>query len=134
MQVSKFVPEAVHFKRAFVARDLALPLLRARGSWEEVENFPGKVRSFEHEDLFMLHRTPFQPVPISDDAQASGVTALHQRDAARAYGLDVWWQRRKVLSVIWNDGGPLGLVIIKDGPWEQALQACALQVGEAATP
>lgn len=134
MQVSTFVPEAVHFKRAFEARDLALPLLRARGSWEDVENYPGKVRSFEHEELFMLHRTPFQPVPISDDAKATGITALHQRDAARAYGLDVWWQRRKVLSLIWNDGGPLGLVVIKDGPWEEALAACARQTGEAVAP
>lgn len=134
MQVSKFVPEAVHFQRAFSARDLALPLLRARGCWEEVENYPGRVRSFEHEELFMLHRTPFQPVPVSHEAQASGISALHQRDAARAYGLDVWWQRRKVLSLIWNDGGPLGLVVIKDGPWEQALMACAQQVGEAVAP
>jgi hypothetical protein len=125
MQVSTFVPEEVHFERASAARDLALPLLRLSGTWEEVENYPGKVRSFERGELFMLHRTPFQPVPVSADAQASGISAGLQRDAARAYGLDVWWERRKVLSVIWNDGGPLGLIMCKEGPWMQALRACA---------
>jgi len=131
MQVSKFVPQEVHFERAASARDLALPLLRALGTWEEVENYPGKVRSFERDALFMLHRTPFQPVPISEDAEASGIDAGLQRDAARAYGLDVWWHRRKVLSVIWNDGGPLGLIVFKEGPWEKALQACAAAAPES---
>jgi hypothetical protein len=134
MQVSKFVPEEVHFARAQSARDLALPLLRASGTWEEVDNYPGKVRSFEQDQLFMLHRTPFQPVPISEDAEALGISAGLQRDAARAYGLDVWWQRRKVLSVIWNDGGPLGLIVFKEGPWEEALQAYAAATAEAVGP
>lgn len=134
MKVSKSVYEAVHFEHASIARDQALPLLRERGSWEEVTNYPGKVRSYEHDALFMLYRTPFQPVPISEDAAASGVTALHQRDAARAYGLDVWWQRRKVLSLIWNDGGPVGLIVFKEGPWQQALAHDAQLENEAVSP
>ena len=121
MQVSQIPPPTAHFAKAHKARELALPLLQHLGAWQEVENYPGRVRSFEREELFMLHRTPFQPVPISDAALGAGVSAENQRDVARAYGLDVWWQRRRVLSVIWNDGGPLGLIVFKPGPWEEAL-------------
>lgn len=112
-------------RRADRLRALALPLLRDAGNWEQVENYPGKVRSYTQGQLFMLHRTPFQPIPISEAAQAAGISRLHQRDVARAYGLDVWWERRKVLSLIWNEGGPLGLVVYKAGGWEQALVAQA---------
>lgn len=121
MQVSSLPPPEVHFVRAQALREQALALLRAAGEWQEVQNYPGRVRALEQGDLMMLYRTPFQPVPVSQEALAAGITALHQRDAARAYGLDVWWQRRKVMSLIWNEGGPLGLVRFKEGPWQTAL-------------
>lgn len=121
MQVSSLPPPQAHFVRAQALRLHALEILRRSGEWQEVENYPGRVRALEQDDLLLMHRTPFTPVPISQAAEAAGVTALHQRDAARAYGLDVWWQRRKVMSLIWNEGGPLGLVRFKEGPWEGAL-------------
>jgi hypothetical protein len=131
MQASRLPPSEVDFEHAFKLRNMALPLLQAAGAWEEVENYPGKVRSYEQGSLFMLHRTPFQPVPVSQEALAQGVTVMNQRDAARAYGLDVWWDRRKVMSVIWNHGGPLGLVMFKQGPWQQVLAECATPYTEA---
>lgn len=118
-------PDEAEFARVFALSKLALPLLQQEGSWEEVENYPGKVRSYEQGDIFMLHRTPFQPIPISEQAAQAGIGADAQRIAARSYGLDVWWQRRKVLSVIWNDGGQLGLVLFKTGSWESTLERLA---------
>lgn len=125
MRVPTSRPDEAQFARVYALSKMALPLLHQEGSWEEVENYPGKVRSFERDDLFMLHRTPFQPIPISEEAARAGVTAIKQREAARAYGLDVWWQQRKVLSVIWNDGGQLGLVLFKSGNWEETLAQLA---------
>lgn len=125
MSASPMPEQQAAFVRIHALYQLALPLLHADGEWEEIEGYPGRVRSYERDDLMMLHRTPFQPVPVSKEAQKAGVTAMTQREAARAYGLDVWWQRRKVMSLIWNDGGPLGLITYKEGPWETALQQLA---------
>lgn len=118
-------PDEAEFARVYALSKLALPLLQQEGAWEEIENYPGKVRSYERDGIFMLHRTPFQPIPISEQASAAGINAQTQREVARAYGLDVWWQQRKVLSVIWNDGGQLGLVLFKTGVWEMALERLA---------
>lgn len=126
MRVPPSRPDEAQFARVYALSKLALPLLQQKGEWQEVENYPGKVRAYEFADLMMLHRTPFQPVPISQQAVAAGISALTQRQAARAYGLDVWWQQRKVLSVIWNDGGQLGLVLFKAGQWEGELERLAV--------
>lgn len=117
-----------HFTKAFALRELALKLLRADGAWEDVEGYPGKVRSFEAERIFMLHRTPFQPVPVSHSATLAGVTPNQQRDVAREYGLDVWYDNKKALSLIWNEGGSLGIVVFKQGAWEVELASLARAV------
>lgn len=122
-------PSHEHFVRAFALRNLALELLRRDGNWEDVEGYPGKVRSFESGRLFMLHRTPFQPVPVSSEATMAGVTPQMQRDVAREYGLDIWQDNKKVLSLIWNEGGSLGIVVFKEGQWEEELAGMARLAG-----
>lgn len=128
MSVTRAPLPEEHFTRAFALRELALKLLRADGAWEDVEGYPGKVRSFEAERIFMLHRTPFQPVPVSHPATLAGVTPNQQRDVAREYGLDVWYDNKKALSLIWNEGGSLGIVVFKQGAWEVELASLARAV------
>lgn len=129
MSVTRAPPPQEHFKKAFALRELALALLRQDGAWEDVEGYPGKVRSFEAERLFMLHRTPFQPVPVSHSATLAGIAPEVQRDVAREYGLDIWRDSRKVMSLIWNEGGSLGIVVFKPGEWEGELQTMARRAG-----
>ena len=52
---------------------------------------------------------------------AVGITAAQQIEAARDYGLDIWLQNKKVLSLIWNDTATLHVVMYRPGPWEQPL-------------
>lgn len=113
------------FDRAFSLRDTALRLLQRDGAWADVEGYPGRVRSFHSDSLFILHRTPFQPVPVSNAAVMAGVAPQAQRDIAREYGLDIWRDNKKVLSLIWNDGGSLGIVLFKQGVWEDELTIIA---------
>lgn len=129
MAVSSPVAPA-HYPRAFGLKTLALDLMDRAGEWEAVEGYPGKVRSFHGGALFMLHRTPFQAVPISSAATLAGIAPGTQRDLAREYGLDVWRENRKVMSLIWNEGGALGIVMFKEGEWEQELIGLA-QKGRA---
>lgn len=107
--------------RVLALRDAALQLLQRDGEWMEVEGYPGRVRSYENDSLMMLHRTPFQPPPLSQAAMAAGVTAAQQQAAARDYGLDIWLQNKKVLSLIWNDTATMHVVMYRPGAWEQPL-------------
>jgi hypothetical protein len=108
-------------ERVFFLRNMALKLLQRDGDWQDVEGYPGRVRSYEGERLLIMHRTPFQPVPVSGAAVLAGVSPETQRDIAREYGLDVWLDNKKVLSLIWNNGGSLGIVLFREGPWEDEL-------------
>lgn len=119
--MAKQPPSQQHFERAFELREMALTVLQEQGDWEDVEGYPGRVRSYYGDRLLIMHRTPFQPVPVSNAAVLAGVSPERQRDIAREYGLDVWLDNRKVLSLIWNNGASLGIVLFKDGPWEAEL-------------
>jgi hypothetical protein len=123
---SAFVSSEDTLARAVNLRDAAVRLLRHRGNWLEIENYPGKVRSYDDDHLFILYRTPFTPPPISAEAEAAGIDAAAQRQAAREYGLDIWRESRKVISLIWNEGKAPAVVLHKAGPWEDELKAlCA---------
>ena len=107
--------------RTIKLREQALSLLRHAGAWLEIEGYPGRVRSYDDDELLILHRTPFQLPPISSAAEEAGIDAAAQRQAAREYGLDIWRQKKKVLSLIWDEGNELGVVMYKEGPWEANL-------------
>ena len=104
---------AARFGAAFIAQS---------GDWQEIEGYPGRLRSYDDNSLFILHRTPFQPPPVSEAAAAAGVTEQQQMAAARGYGLDIWRNKKKVLSLIWDaEESELGVVMFKPGAWEDDL-------------
>ncbi len=112
-------------RRATRLRDQALRLLQHAGGWLEIDGYPGRVRAYDDDQLFILHRTPFTPPPVSAAAEAAGIDAATQRQAAREYGLDIWRQSRKVMSLIWDEGKSLGVVMFKPGDWEADLARLA---------
>ena len=99
----------------------ALDLLNRRGEWQEIEGYPGRLRGYETGALFMLHRTPFQPTPISEAAVQAGISPEAQRRAARGFGLDIWREDRKVLSIIWNESEQPAVIYCRRGVWESEL-------------
>jgi hypothetical protein len=41
------------------------------------------------------------------------------------YALDIWFARKKVLNVEWNDGGFIQIVSYRPGAWEGQLLSLA---------
>ena len=73
-------PDTSRTSRASALRTAGLEILRRDGRWTEVEGFHGRVRAYDGHGFSMLQRTPFQPVPVSKDLAATGVSAAVQRD------------------------------------------------------
>ena len=117
-------------KRAHYLKSKALQLLSKAGDWEAVEGYPGRVRSYHGNRLFILHRTPFQPPPVSEKALAAGINSETQRQVAREYGLDIWVDNKKTLSLIWNEGDNIAVVLFKSGVWEEELIKAAKALGD----
>lgn len=104
--------------RALAIRDHLLPLVRARGT---LENQHGSVRLivFKSGDLTVNHWTPFNDL-LPGEASSPGYRHALERQHKTldlTYGLDVW-HGRKVLSVLWADGGAFHVATFARGPWE----------------
>jgi hypothetical protein len=101
-------------------RDTALQIMQERGQWRG----EGKDRHMSADvgDCSIAYRTPFQndlhPVPEEMRYWA----ALVGRRVDFGYGLDVWFQRKKVLNVMW-DGDDMEIVSFKPGEWEWLLRS-----------
>ncbi len=113
----------IWLSRVASLRDFALQVLDQHGVWKDVEGFPGKLQMFEKEPLMLIYRTPFQPIPISQEAVLAGISAHEQRRVARDFGLDIWESRRKVLSLMWNQTGPVAVLLYRPGVWEHVLSS-----------
>lgn len=107
--------------RIATLRDCSIGLVETQGFWQTIDGFPCKLRMHEQNSLMILYRTPFQPIPVSQEAVMAGVSAAEQRRLARDFGLDVWASQRKTLSLIWNTDGPVAVLLYHPGTWEHAM-------------
>ncbi len=107
-------------RRILKIRDAALAILEKHGEWVTVENFPHQVVSWKGAGFFILHRTPFQPIPTSKKLVASGVSSATQRRHAGEYGLEMW-KDGKVLNIFWDVTGPIQIASYRRGPWKEEL-------------
>jgi|SRR5579862_1386036 len=108
-------------QRAMQIRDTVLPWLRLHGHMHgtgDVRALAGNASPF-----IFVHRTFFcspvlQPRPRNFREAASlqvhGGTNL-------PYGLDVWYNKSKVMNIEWDDAGLVHLVGFRSGVWEEAL-------------
>jgi hypothetical protein len=94
----------------------ALIFLSLRGREERVDGIRGPVKSLDENQLEILLRTPKTEIPT----------------APSNYGLDIWFDHRKVFSVCWNSNQlrDYEVVSFKRGPWIPVL----LSLSEASLP
>jgi hypothetical protein len=107
-------------RRANELQAAALKLLRREGNWETTGGkHPQRLLHYEGTEFSLLHRTPFQPVPVSNKLVKEGFSERFQRELQKQYGLDIWARGQgKVASFAWNRRGPLEIVSFKRGAWE----------------
>ena len=114
-------------EHAIALRDLALTVVRARGSWQTVGN---KLRllTCRLDDVRIALQTPLQQQP-SDIAPPAKYLAAHHRKPTPVYlpyVMDVW-DGGKVLSLQWADDGSVEIISYKPGTWERDLERHAAE-------
>src|SRR5690242_19244808 len=110
---------------AIQLRDLAVAIVRHRGSWYSWAGKRGnEFRSLQYraDELCIAYRTPFQPPPSVPD-YIKYMAAAYDLGAPRnlPYGIDVW-SPRKVLNIEWEDGGEIRVVSYRPGQWEEHIR------------
>jgi hypothetical protein len=108
---------ATKLSRIAAIRDAALRIMRERGQWQG----EGKDRSLVAEvgDCKIGYTTPFQEQHEIQEAMRYWAAQVGRR-VDFGYGLDVWFQRKKVLNVMWNTDAvdDLEILSFKPGEWE----------------
>jgi hypothetical protein len=117
------VQPAEKLRRATILRDAALEMLRREGNWQTTAGEHClRLLHYEGTGFLMLHRTPFQQVPVSTKLVKEGFSERFQRELDKQYGLDIWvCGKGKVVNLIWNRNEPLEIVSFKRGSWENDL-------------
>jgi hypothetical protein len=110
-------------ERALQLRDIALDIVRQRGSLEPTGDGGLRLLVFRDGDLGIALRTPFQRPPPVPEAMKYWA-AMTGRHVDLPYGLDVWFPK-KVLNVEWADDGRAVIVCFRRGEWERRLEALA---------
>jgi hypothetical protein len=105
--------------RALAIRDHLVPLIRERGRLELQQ---GSVRLIvlQTDSWTIEHWTPFSELDAGE-ASSPGYRHALERQHGRSnlpYGLDVWHDGAKVLSVLWADDGTCEVASFVRGSWE----------------
>jgi hypothetical protein len=113
--------------RALAIRDHVMPLVRAHGTLEDLEDKNSTLRLvvLEHGPWRFTHWTPFNSLGPTE-ASSPGYRHALERQRTRPdlpYGLEIWHEGTKVLSLLWADEGSLEIVELVRGNWEEAALA-----------
>lgn len=112
---------------ALAIRDHLLPIVREQGTLEDLEdkNSPLRLVVLERQPWRFSHWTPFNalaPGQASSPGYRHALEHQHTRPDL-PYGLDVWHDGAKVLSLLWADAGTFEIVSFRRGAWETAALA-----------
>ena len=120
-------------RRALAIRDRVLPLVRSKGQKHQYGSAglagPCHLTTWEDGPFRFVLREPFRPLTragLSDDAP--NTWAMPHRGAGPApppFGFDVWRGEGMVLSVGWDPAGPVEVVALRPGAWEDEALALA---------
>ena len=105
--------------RALAIRDHLLPMIRARGSLE-CQRDAVRLITLQRDPWLLKHWTPFND-PSPDQAASPGYRHALTRQRTRLelpYGLEVWRDDGKLLSVLWSEDGPFEVDSFVRGSWE----------------
>jgi hypothetical protein len=107
-------------------RSDALRIVKEVGSWTQVRvgDRDCALKGAEIGDVKILLRTPFQPLPPASQFLRYQDAVLGSKENL-PYALDIWFARKKVLNVEWNDGGFIQIVSYRPGAWEGQLLSLA---------
>jgi hypothetical protein len=112
-------------ERAIQLRDLALPIVQARGKMVPTK-IGSSVLAYNDKKFEMIYRTPFPKLPHGPEF-LKYLAALQRRTIANLpYGLDIWRTGiGKVLNIEWSDDGSVDVVSYRTGEWEFELKNLA---------
>ena len=103
-------------------RDLGISLVTKLGQWEKCGAIRGLTAT--HGALHVSYRTPFQKLPQPSEFDKYQDALLGGKPNL-PYGLDIWWEGKKVMNVEWSDRGEFDVVSYRKGRWEDSLRAAA---------
>ena len=101
-------------ERAQAVRDLAIAFARAHGRVSSGISMACKP------PLDVWHRTPFHRLPKVPDRQKYAL-AVSGKSRNLPYGLDIWYEGKKVFNIEWDDSGRFEILSFRRGPWEREL-------------
>ena len=106
--------------RALAIRDHLLPLVRDRGTLE-CQRDAVRLITLQLDPWLLKHWTPFNDLS-PEQAASPGYRHALARQRTRPelpYGLEVWRDDRKVLSVLWAQDGSFEVDSFVRGSWER---------------
>ena len=106
---------------ALQVRDAALKKVRAEGEWEETDI--GPMLMWKGMRLTMSHRTPFNKLPHIPEHIKYFAAKTGCSPGNLDYGLDIWFNDKKVLNIEWVDSERVDLVSFRRGDWEREVLA-----------
>jgi hypothetical protein len=117
-------------ERAIELRDVALPVVKALGAWQETGSGPNLFSFNDAARRFHIaYRSPFQKMsPPSGETLRQSMVRGSLPKVNLPNGLDIWAASGKVLNIEWSDKDVL---VVRAGPWESELERLA--AGAAAT-
>ncbi len=74
----------------------------------------------EISDVAIKLRTPFQLLPPMSQLMRYQCALLGGEENL-SYGIDIWFARKKVFNVEWNDKGSMQILSYRPGEWEAHL-------------
>ena len=115
---------SVHDDSALAIRDHLLPLVRGRGMLERQRDAV-RLISLRLDRWRFEHWTPFNELS-PEEAASPGYRHALARQRTRPelpYGLEVWREDSKVLSVLWAEDGSFEVDSFFRGSWEDEVLA-----------
>ena len=122
--------------RALALRDQLLVWLAAHGEWETIDEGRQNLRCIAAAagDFHISYRTPFTLAPDSKLKPKNYRQALLLQQAGPlelGYGLDIWYQNRKVMNLMWSAREETHLAGFRGGLWERELIVLIERAGAA---
>ena len=105
--------------RALAIRNHLVPLVRARGRLE-VQRGSLRLITLQTGPWTLTHWSPFKGLAPHEASSPGYRHALERQHAGPVlpYGIEVWHDGTKLLSMLWADDGTSEVISFVCGPWE----------------